>query len=222
MARSLVVHSPEELKLLVDRLGSADRPLKQIGIYLVNQAQDAFVRQGLGEIEWPERYPNQSEPFVNVAGLVSDFNSGKSEPKANRFDRRPAAMESGTLAGSITFTVFGDHVSVGTNVPYAPLHQYGGKSRQPVTPEAKARLGKWFEKRGRKAKKERAKARTETTNPLARDVAKPDPLVEKLRFLLTTDELETEVVQRPFLGITDEVEREIRDVVEAWAVGEEV
>ena len=189
--------------------------LEIIGAILAQKSRDAFFNQALGEITWPERYPNQSAPKVNIAGVLEDLNKG-STIKGRRFDARPAlkGVSNPGLSGSIDHQVIGpDTVQVGPTIEYAGLMQLGGKSVQPVTPTAKAALRKWIAKRGKAGKKDRAKARTPGTNPLARDVAKPDPIAKRLRFLLDVDQLETEVNPRPFLGIDDEDKRDIRRVV---------
>ena len=49
------------------------RILKQIGLILTSSAQEAFEEERLGDIEWPARYPNQTEPYANIAGIVSDL-----------------------------------------------------------------------------------------------------------------------------------------------------
>ncbi len=196
MAHALVVHRSEDLRLLRERLAAPDRALKQIGALLVSQAQRAFVEQRLGEMEWPERYPEDEEPFVNVAGLISDFNRGVSAPPSRRFERRPAGTDTGALAGSISFAVRGGQVAAGSNLPYASHHQWGGLSSQPVTDGAKRLLEAWL------------------------DTPEGAPFREKLTPFLDANELNTEVVQRPFLGITDEIEGDIREVVEAWAAEE--
>lgn len=205
--------TPDEAGGLAGKLRDLRPALEQIGAALTSISSRAFEEQRLGDVLWDRRYPNQGEPVVNIAGVLSDLNRGSSI-KARRFEGRPALSDTGRLAGSIDHEISGsDTVRVGTTVEYAGLMQLGGKSKQPVTETAKKKLAKWIASRQRKAKKARKEARGPSTNPIARDVAKPDPLVKKLRFLLNVDELETSVVARPFLGITDEARQDIPRII---------
>src|SRR5574343_573527 len=95
--------APRAWKLVRNPLGI----LKAIGALVKSYAQQCFERQAFGRTQWPERYPNQSEPYINVAGAVQDLSQGPSI-KQRRFQRRPAGIDrgfSGGLAGSITYRV---------------------------------------------------------------------------------------------------------------------
>lgn len=166
--------------------------LRRIGPILEAGASKAFVEQRFGDFVWPPRYPNQAEPFINVAGALADFNKGATKPKARRFDRRPALRDTGQLLGSIRSALVGkDSVEVGTTVPYAASHQFGLVSTQPIAEGAKKRIAKWlFTDEGEPFKKQM----TPLTGP------------QKV--------WDTEVVQRPFLGVTNQMEDEIQDTTE--------
>jgi phage gpG-like protein len=157
--------------------------LRVIGEFLKSESQLAFRSQALGPIKWPQRYPNQPEPFVNFAGAVQWLNRGtKAATLPNRvFERRPALMSTGELMRSVSWRVTSnDSVEVGSPLPYAPLHQWGGKSVQEVSPGAKKKLARLM-KRARKGRAPEA--------------------IKKLGFLFRADELETNVGARPFVGI---------------------
>lgn len=122
--------------------------LKQIGQLVVKDCRRAFTDQKLGDIHWEERYPGQKTPKLNVAGALQDFISGRTAPKPNRFQVRPALIDEGMrggLQGSITENVISDKtVRVGTNKIYAALHQEGGTSSQTVTRPAQDRIRNWL------------------------------------------------------------------------------
>lgn len=170
--------------------------MKQIGALNVEASQNAFNEQKFGKFKWPERYPNQRAPKLNVAGALSDFNAGKKNPKPIRFEDRPALMDTGHLQQSITFQVLNSTTEeTGTTKPYANLHQQGGKSTQPVTNTAKEGIADWlwtpstskgpiFLRKFRKGRAEYAK---------------------HLVPLLFKSSLVTNVNKRPFIGMTDEL-----------------
>lgn len=108
----------------------------------------AFQEQRLGEIAWQPRYPNQAEPFVNIAGVIADFAAGRTAPKPSRFQRVPALVDEGKrggMWGSITWVPKGKQkIAWGTNKEYAAVHQEGGETRQTVTPAMKQKLYDYF------------------------------------------------------------------------------
>lgn len=183
---------------LIGRLENPEKILRQMGLLMESTAQEAFKFERLGDIEWPHRYPNQADPFVNVAGLVSDLNRG-AKIKARRFDRRPVLFDTGKLAESPKSRVVGkDRVEVGSPFERAAVHQFGLVSQQKVTPEAKKKLSRW----------------------LLTDQGRP--FQKKLAFLLrpAVRTLDTQVVARPFLGITDQLEDDMVDVIEKSLAGD--
>lgn len=180
---------------IAGRLRGMEPALRQIGAVLVSQGQRAFETESFGDEPWPERYPSQSEPFINVAGAVADLTAGGSV-KARRFQRRPVLSDTGLLRGSLAWRLAGSHaVEAGSVVPYAGLHQHGGESSQPVTATTKKGLIAFLKsKRGK-------------------------PYRGKLGWLLNrklgVTSLTTKVHARPFLGITKTVEEEIVGIIEA-------
>ena len=181
--------TPDELKRLLDD----PRPILALaGVIMAAGSEKAFVDQRFGSFTWPERYQDLTEPFINIAGAVSDFESGKDRPLPRRFLRRPALIDTGTLANSITSEVLGDEeVEVGTTVEYANQHQLGGLSSILVCEAGKGRMADWL--------------RTPEGEPYrVHLMALTQP---------TVTQLDTEVAQRPFVGITDEMETDIREMI---------
>lgn len=174
--------------------------LRAVGSMAVSISQRAFRDQAFDGVPWPGRYPNQSDPFINVAGMVADFRSGKTRLPARRFERRPALRDIGTLFNSLGFKVVdANTVEVGADkniAPYADLHNAGGKTTQPVTETVRKALSKWLKsKQGR-------------------------PHREKVGFLFRTDVLETQLVRRRFIGVTEALKRNVIELVQAWVESE--
>lgn len=175
--------------------GDIEGLLHVIGDSLVQDSRVAFTMEQLGDEKWPERYPGQADPPVNVAGVLSDLLRGR-QPKARRFQRRPVLFDSGELAGSVAADVSGNTAVIGTakaNVgSYAATQFHGGLSSQTVTEDAKNLLEKFLKSK------------------------KGQPYEEHLAFLLDSEELNTNVIGRKFLGITEERNRWILNKVREW------
>lgn len=155
--------------------------LDAVGQVAVSYFMLAFERQGLGDKSWPERYPSQQPPRVNVAGVLADLNAGRTVPERRR-DPRPVLMDTGRLRNSFAHRVLDDStVEAGTTVEYATAHHLGLTTTQPVTKQAKAGLAKllrqaaWDEYRG------------------------------QLGFLFGLEQLETRHPKRPLVGWTPEL-----------------
>lgn len=197
-----------KLDELEKSLEDANRPehnstglMTQWGALMVEASQRAFVDQRFGDKDWPPRYPGMAPPFLNIAGSIQDFNAGRSAPKANRFKDRPALVDQGMaggLMGSITFAAEKDSVEVGTNKPYAQLHQEGGESFLKVTEEGR-RLGReWlFTKKG-----DPRKGR--------------EGYVKHLWPALFRGFLRQNVAPRPFLGVTPQLAEDLVRTTETY------
>ena len=194
MPTTVTVRSGEELARLRARAGDRKTLGTIVARILESHAQRAFVEQRLGDFAWPERYPTMEDPFVNVAALVNWLNHGGSVI-SRFFDRRPALMGTGTLSRSISGRVKSDLVEVGSSLPYAGIHQWGGTSRQPVTQAAKDKIRRFI-------RSERGKR-----------------YAFKLWPVLGKDQIETQVNQRPFLGITPEMEQMMAEDIEDFVSG---
>jgi phage gpG-like protein len=114
--------------------------LKRIGVLMVAESQRSFKTQRLGRNVWPSRAP------INVFGIIADFAAGKRAPPQRRFQRRPALRDTGRLAASISFRLVGtDSVEVGSNLPYAAVHQSGGETQsEPITQKVRDLLWRWL------------------------------------------------------------------------------
>lgn len=170
--------------------GKAANPsgaLKQVGAIIAAESRKSFREQRHGRDAWEQR----SVP--NVYGIVADFAKG-STPPARRFESRPALRDTGALSRSIAFRVTGGRsVVIGSNLPYAGTHQYGGTTEsETITATVQKALWKWL-----KPKDKGMKA--------------------QLGFLLNKkfrgERLSGEVPARPFVGITDTARADIREVV---------
>src|SRR6185369_17124474 len=112
------------------------------------ECRRAFPDQGLGDLKWLPRYPGQSSPKLNIAGVLADFASGRTTPKPNRFEDRPALIDEGMrggLQGSITENVISDTtVRIGSDKAYAAIHQEGGESEITVTKDMQDKIRNWL------------------------------------------------------------------------------
>ena len=222
-----IVRLRERLK---DLSWEQNRLMKGIGNILVATAQKAFKEQRLGDINWPARYPKQTAPVINIAGVLQDFLEGKREPPPRRFQNRPAGRDRDLLLRSLTpgkaVKPHGNIVDIvvpGSVVPYALAVQEGGKkypSEQKVTQSAKYLLRAWLvrlRKRRDKATKEggiykKIKGQRQKIGE-AVDASFNYKAAQKCAFLLHRDSLVTKQAARPYLGVTDEAEREIMDLI---------
>lgn len=200
------------------------RLLKRLGVKLVESSQDAFASQRLGDRFWPEQYPDQPEPFLNVAGAVGDLNR-RGRIRDQLFRRRAALFDTGSLFRSVKERVVDDRtVQVGSIHPAASQHQYGGETEQPVTDRTRKALAAEMRKYRKKTKeaarihgtsarrlKRLAREGTVFSGGVGRAVA-----LEKLGFLFQVDSVTTNINARPFVGITDQVGEALVRVVEEF------
>ncbi len=221
--------------------------LKQIGIVLLADAQRSFKEQRLGSMKWAPRYPGQSPPPMNIAGIVADFLAGRKTPPDRRFQNRPAGIDTSQTLRSLTaskaMTVQGYVVKVVSATPGAGNMQHGGVSRQPITGQVKTLLAAWMNRLRNAAKRARATSpKPSAVQPSKfRQNAKqlinwwnnkkaPKPKYKmpavikeeaskKLGFLFQLSVLKTTINQRPFFGITDEGEQKIIAIVSGSFLG---
>jgi phage gpG-like protein len=171
-------------------LEKPEAALKQIGAMMVAESQQSFRDQTFGTQSWDPR------AVPNTFGIISDFYNGRKEPPKRRFEPRPALKDTGRLAASIAFQLVGtDAVEVGTNLPYAAAHHNGEVVQsEPITQRVVDGLNKWLKGKGAKWK-----------NDLG--------FLLNKKFLGTT--LETQLPERPMVGITAQT---IDDIVDAVGV----
>jgi phage gpG-like protein len=164
--------------------------LELVGEVAASRARARFREQRSGGVEWSPR------AVPNLAGIVSDILAGRT-PHDDRFTSRPAAIDTGTLRGSIASRVVGSGadavVEVGSRLEYAGLIQYGGESRLPVTEAVVA---------GARALRQRRKLEVGT-----------------LDRILTVGELVVQVPARPYVGWDDELRADAEDVVREYLAG---
>lgn len=162
--------------------------LRGIGMVMVAESQDAFKRQRFGNLVWPARGEK------NTFGIIADFAAGRKEPFGRRFQRRPALMDTGRLRMTINFQVVGqDVVEVGSNLPYAAVHQYGGDvESERITKDMQSSIAKWLKGKGKKYKK---------------------MLGWLLNKKFTDQKLRGKVRARRFVGITKQTKTDIADMI---------
>ena len=167
--------------------------MERIGAILEASTDEAFDDQKFGDFVWPEQYPNQADPFVNLAGLISDFADGATEPKARRLTRKPALIDTGALSKSFKSRVLSNRlVEIGSTHPAAATHQWGLVSSQSLAQDTKNRIAKWVLKQDKDMKKKIA------------------PLL-----MPSVTGWDTQVAQRPMIGVTREAEVDIVEAVES-------
>jgi phage gpG-like protein len=193
--RVIIVRDEPSLIRLKGRVAHPEKLLRRFGALGVAASSRAFRDQRLGDKVWPERYPKQGPPKVNVAGVVSDLARG-AEVKQRRFDARPAVFDTGALLRSLSFRTNGkDTTEIGSVLPYASIQNFGGLSRQAITPTVRTGLAKFLRSQRGKGYRER------------------------LGWLFSTNVLETKVHPRPFLGFTDELAKDLVEATEAYVAG---
>ncbi len=196
-----ILKAADILDQIEERIKDLEPVLIQIGKMMVGRSQKTFRDQRLGDIEWPRRYDTMSDPFINIAGALNYLNRDKPILNKNRlFQRKPALIDTGTLRRSISSRVVGNAVvEWGSTLPYAADHQFGKTTYQLVSQTARQRLFTEM-KRTKRSKSEKITGRKDA--------------LKKLGFLFSVDAIETDLAPRPFVGITDQDQTDIRRHVE--------
>lgn len=127
--------------IIHERIRNPRDLLEAIGFDAQQFCAKSFRNQGLYKLnQWKAR----SVP--SLAGIFADANKPGGDIKTRRLDPRPALIDTGLLARSISYRVISDRiVLVGTNVPYAKVHNEGGYSTQ-VKSNTKANFDKKIDK----------------------------------------------------------------------------
>ena len=191
---------------MIAKIKNLEPVLKTIGKEMEIESHRAFLNteQKFGSFDWPPRYGGIPFPAkINYAGALQDLTDG---PKVQnrRFNDRPALKDSGLLSKSIQHEVLDNsRVRVGVTGPaaqYAGKQQWGLESTQDIPDSAIDKLDKQIDKES--------------------DEERLDGL-HALRARLVRDGsvLTTEVQQRPFLGVTDEMQVEIPRILSKYFDG---
>ncbi len=186
MSKARIQQTGETWDTWQDRLQKPEAALKKIGALMLAASQKAFREQKFGKIVWkPRKVPN-------TFGIITDFSkSGNSKPPKRRFEASPVLINTGQLRRTINFALVGkDAVEVGSNLPYAGTHNFGGPIESlPLTKSVQEKLLKWL---GSKA---------------------GQPWQSKLIFLtlpgMTNQKLKGKAPARPFVGLTPKLIEEI-------------
>lgn len=123
--------------------------LNQVGLIVVADSQKHFRDQEFDGIPWPERYPNQEGPKLNIAGALTDAAAGRSNPLARRFRDRPAGIDTGNLRRSVTYRIEGTDVIAGSTAANAQITQEGGRTAINVTSTIRNTINQWLKRAGR-------------------------------------------------------------------------
>jgi phage gpG-like protein len=178
------------------RLQNPKEALTKMGALMLAASQKAFKEQKYGKFAWRPR----SVP--NVFGIIADLTTGP-KPQSRRFENKTTLMDKGRLKSSLNpsgngasgiFRVGKDFVEIGSNIPYAGVHNFGGPVESlPITDSVQLKLEKWL---GTKT---------------------GDKWWDKLKWLLSMKylgkRLKMKVPARPFVGLTPQLEADI----EKWA-----
>lgn len=211
---------PDAALRLARRIADPRPILTSIGAVLVAQARKAFEEQRLGDTLWSERYPQQSEPFVNIAPVVRKAGEGRA-PTADDFRRRPAlGGASGELAQSVSARVESRAVEVGSTHEGASRAQFGGTSSIAITDTTRATLARWLgieTAEGRGAASRRTVGRG-PDGKVVKTEGTGNQYGAKLAFVLdpTRRSMSQGQAARPFIGFLDETEADIRGELATW------
>ena len=186
---------------------------RQIGSIVAKDCKEAFDRQRLGDLIWPRRYQGQQPPVINIAGALSDWIAGRSEPKANRFRDVPALVDTYGLRNSIRGIAADDITAkVFTDKPYASLHQEGGTSVQNYGFDTGDRIREWLLTIAGRLR--RWVVRHKGSSGVEHKQKTPRGVYDKhIRPLLKRWEWRQTIAARPFIGVTDAAETQIVNAV---------
>ena len=181
---------------ILGRLSDARPVMEAIGQQIIAAAQLAFEEKRFGDFKWPAQYETAPAPWIHIAGATSDLSKGE-RVKGSRFAQSEAILrDSGALHNTLAVrTTSKNEVVVGSPEPYAKYHQWGSKHVGPAVQTVTDAMRKGLKREIRNAGPDNKAA------------------LGKLWHWFKKDHVETRVRQRPFLGVTDELEQEIRIAV---------
>ena len=160
--------------------------LKQMGLVIVEEAQTAFREQRLGDKVW-------AKPLTpDLGGIIDDLRKGSSIKPRRFVQADKALVRSSRLMKSIAWRLIGRKaVEAGSNLPYAPTHQFGLKSELEIPTDIHDNLAAFL----RKERKRRAGARAE------------------LGWMFSLSSITINVRIRPFLGITRRLAERLQIII---------
>lgn len=173
------------------------RTLKRIGSLVTSRIQARFTTQTApdGSTWAPRMNPN-------IPAILQDLERGKAPP-ARRWQDRPALIDNGLMRQSVAWQIESlDTVKIGTVDPKAAIHHFGLERVIPITQAMKDGLAQLLGTFRRKAK--RAAKR-------GQPMPGRDP--SALAFLFRRNELRFKVIARPFVGISDQDQADIYDII---------
>lgn len=228
-------HAPDfreilkQIQRLREQLKHPDKPLlsgktlmKWIGALGVASSQKAFREQALGDIKWPPRYPAQKAPKFNIAGALMDWKAGRSNPKPNRFQDKPALIDEGMrggVQGSLTFQVTGPlQVAWGSGKTYAEKHQKGGITTIPYDDATRQRISEWLyktppTKAGKGKVNMSGVLRTNKQKTGLDGDKRRNEYAPHVKPLLHMKVWKQRIIARPFVGVTDQLAADIRSAI---------
>lgn len=208
----------EQLKDPNKPLLSGKTLMKWIGALGSASSQKAFREQALGNIKWDARYPTQKTPKFNIAGALMDWKSGRANPKPNRFQDRPALIDEGMrggIQGSLTFLVTGPlSVTWGSGKSYAEKHQNGGTTVISYDDATRQRISEWlYKKPPQKRKATKGQLKTNKVDAGFGKTYRRSDYAKHVAPLVHSKSWSQRVIARPFVGITDELARDIHSAI---------
>lgn len=215
----------EQIQKLREQLKDPSAPLangkplmKQIGILGVAASQKAFRLQALGNLKWEARYPNQKRPKFNIAGALMDWKSGRANPKPNRFQDRPALFDTGSLKNKLSYIVYGPlAVKWGSPQQYASLHQEGGEVEIGYDDATAKRISEWlYKKAPQKGKMFTGVLRTNKVKTGLSGTTSRNDYAKHVRPLIKNRVWSQNIIARPFVGVTLELELDINRTIKAF------
>lgn len=159
-----------------------DDVLAIVGALLVRQARDAFDEQEFGGSQWPERYPNQQDGKINIAGMIRDLQHG-TNVNSSRFEARPVGTDSGDLRNSLYAKVEGGTLRLGSTVEYASTFHDGGTQAIPLDRQTIMNLYAFM-------KQWAAQRRAQTTERMFHEVLDLETVDAQVQEALALNELE--------------------------------
>jgi phage virion morphogenesis protein len=125
------VEGIEKIEALAKRLSRLNTKMKpmfsEVGNIIVNATDEAFEQEGPGWKRLSVTTHLLSYTNMNSNRKRVSTKKGRLTRGFERYlDNRKILQKSGRLRGSITVRATNSEVRVGTNLPYAAIHQFGG------------------------------------------------------------------------------------------------